>query len=85
MFHDIPDFRSELRGSAVEGDIAWAEWRWFGTRPDGTRFDMRGVTIFGIQADQIKWARLYMEPVQEAGAGIDTAVKSLTQGSPQEH
>lgn len=84
IFHDIPDFRSELRGSAVEGDSAWAEWRWFGTRHDGTRFDLRGVTIFSIPADQIKWGRLYMEPVQEAGAGIDIAVKSLTHGSPPE-
>ena len=84
IFHDIPDFRSELLRSAVEGDMAWAEWRWFGTRRDGTRFDLRGVTIFGIQADQIKWGRLYMEPVQEAGAGIDTAVKNMTQGSPKE-
>jgi hypothetical protein len=84
IFHDIPDFRSELLRSAVEGDIAWAEWRWFGTRRDSTRFDLRGVTIFGIQADRIKWGRLYMEPVQDAGAGIDTAVKIMTQGSPKE-
>ncbi|WP_298907063.1 nuclear transport factor 2 family protein [uncultured Nostoc sp.] len=63
MFHDIPDFHSELLRSAVEGDTAWAEWYWFGTRRDGTRFGMRGATILGIQADQIEWARLYMEPV----------------------
>ncbi|MEH2078499.1 MAG: nuclear transport factor 2 family protein [Nostoc sp.] len=63
MFDDIPDFHSELLRSAVEGDTAWAEWYWFGTRCDGTRFGMRGATILGIQADQIEWARLYMEPV----------------------
>ena len=63
MFHDIPDFHSELLRSAVEGDTAWAEWHWFGTHRDGKQFGMRGVTILGIQADQIKWARLYMEPV----------------------
>ena len=84
IFHDIPDFHSELLRSAVEGDIAWAEWHWSGTRRDGTRFDLRGVTIFSIQADRIRWGRLYMEPVQEAGAGIDIAVKNITQGSPQE-
>ena len=84
LFHEVPDLRSELLGSAVEGDTAWAEWRWSGTRRDGTSFDMRGVTIMSIQADQIKSARLYMEPVQEAGAGIDAAVTNLTHRSPQE-
>src|SRR5437773_479959 len=52
IFHDIPDFHSELLRSAVEGDTAWTEWDWFGTRRDGTRFELRGVIIFGIQADQ---------------------------------
>jgi ketosteroid isomerase-like protein len=66
MFHDIPDFHSELLRLAVEGDTAWAEWYWFGTHRDGTRFGMRGVIIFGIQADRIEWARLYMEPVSES-------------------
>jgi ketosteroid isomerase-like protein len=63
MFHNIPDFHSELLRSAVEGDTAWAEWHWFGTHRDGSQIGMRGVTIFSIQADRIEWARLYMEPV----------------------
>jgi ketosteroid isomerase-like protein len=62
MFHNIPDFRSELLRSAVEGDTIWAEWHWFGTDRNGTRFGVRGVSILGIQADQIEWARFYMEP-----------------------
>ncbi|WP_009634552.1 nuclear transport factor 2 family protein [Synechocystis sp. PCC 7509] len=66
MFHDIPDFHSELLRLAVEGDTAWAEWYWFGTHRDRTRFGMRGVIIFGIQADRIEWSRLYMEPVSES-------------------
>ena len=81
IFQDIPDFHSELLGWAVEGDTVWTEWHWFGTRRDGTRFEMRGVTIFGIQADQIKWGRLYMEITQATGTGIDTAVRRMTQGS----
>ena len=32
--------------------------------PKGNRFDLRGVIIHGIEASQIKWARLYMEPVE---------------------
>jgi len=43
--------------------VSIAEWYWFGTHRDGTQFGMRGVSIVGVQADQIKWARLYMEPV----------------------
>lgn len=63
IFQAIPDFHSELLRSAVEGDTTWAEWHWSGTHHNGTPFGMRGVTILGIQADQIEWARLYMEPV----------------------
>lgn len=63
MFHNIPDFHSELLRSTVEGDTTWAEWYWFGTHRDGSHFGIRGVTILGIQADQIEWAHLYMEPV----------------------
>jgi SnoaL-like domain len=63
IFHDIPDFHSELLRSVVEGDTAWAEWYWFGTHRDGMQFGMRGVTILGIQTDRIEWARLYMEPL----------------------
>lgn len=68
IFQDVPDIHAELIHSAVEGDMVWAEWHWFGTRRDSTQFAVRGVTIMGIQADQIMWGRLYMEPVQEAGA-----------------
>ena len=63
IFHNIPDFHSQLLRLAVESDTTWAEWYWFGTHRDGSQFGMRGVTILGIQADQIEWARLYMEPV----------------------
>ena len=63
MFHDIPDFQSELLSLAVDGDTIWAEWHWFGTRRDGIPFSIRGVSIVGVQGDQIEWARFYMEPV----------------------
>jgi hypothetical protein len=38
-----------------------------GNRIDGTRLEMRGVTIFGIQHDRIMWGRLYMEDVGRSG------------------
>lgn len=84
VFSSTPDFRSELLRVVVEGDTEWAEWHWFGTRSDGTRFDMRGMTIFGIQDGRAIWGRLYMEEVQEAGAGIDAVVRDLTHRPAQE-
>jgi ketosteroid isomerase-like protein len=84
IFSSTPDFRSELLQTAYDGDTGWGEWRWFGTHTDGTRFEMRGVAIFGFKDHRITWGRLYMEPVQEAGAGIDAAVSGLTHGRSKE-
>jgi hypothetical protein len=80
VFAGVPDFRAGLLRSAQEGDTGWAEWHWHGTRTDGTRLDMRGVTIFGIRDDRIAWGRLYLEDVQ-AGQGIDQAVRHMAQGT----
>jgi ketosteroid isomerase-like protein len=79
IFQDVPDFHAELIRSTVAGDTAWSEWHYSGIRRNGVQLDMRGVAILGVEADQIKWARLYIEPVQTTGKGIDTAVKSLFQ------
>jgi SnoaL-like domain len=79
VFQDVPDFHAEVLRSAGVGDTAWTEWHFSGTRRNGVLLDMRGVDIYGIEADQIKWARLYIEPVQATGSGIDAAVKSLFQ------
>ena len=84
LFSSTPDFRSELISAASEGDTGWAEWSWSGMRTDGTRFEMRGMTIFGVRNGRITWQRLYMEEVEEAGAGIDAVVHSLTHKPPQE-
>jgi hypothetical protein len=80
VFADVPDFRSDLVRSASDGDSGWAEWHWHGTRPDGTRMDLRGVSIFGVRVDRIAWGRLYMDYVDTAGAGIDHAVEEMTRG-----
>ena len=49
-----------------------------GTRVDGTRLEMRGVTIFGVQDDRILWGRLFMDEVDRSGEGIDQAVRDIT-------
>jgi ketosteroid isomerase-like protein len=66
IFSSVPDVQAEIVRSSVEGDTVWTEWRWYGTQTDGTPFDVRSVTIFGVQSDQIIWGRLYMEPVQQS-------------------
>jgi ketosteroid isomerase-like protein len=75
IFGGVPDFHAELVRSATYGDTAWSEWHWSGTRGDGTRLEMRGVTIFGVRDNRIVWGRLYMEPVQETGTGIDAQMR----------
>jgi ketosteroid isomerase-like protein len=79
MFAALPDFRAEVVRSAVADDTVWVEWRWTGTRADGTRLDARGACIFGIHADRLAWGRLYMEDV-DVGHGIEAAVASLAGG-----
>ena len=81
MFAAMPDFRSDVLRTAVAGDSAWVEWRWTGTRADGSRMQACGACIFGVRVDRITWGRLYMEEV-EVGAGIDVAVTHLTEGDP---
>jgi ketosteroid isomerase-like protein len=78
VFDGVPDFRSELLRSAADGDTVWSEWHWRGTQSDGTPLDMVGVFVCGVREGRISWARLYMEPVEQAGAGIESAVRRMT-------
>jgi ketosteroid isomerase-like protein len=84
IFNGVADFRSELLRSATEGDTGWAEWHWSGTHADGKPMEMRGVTIFGVRDNRIVWGRLYMEPVQQTGAGIDAQMQDWAHGTPPE-
>jgi ketosteroid isomerase-like protein len=84
IFTNIPDFRSELLAAVTQGDQIWTEWYWYGTRLDGTRFVMRGMAIFGVRDGQIRSGRLYMEPIEEQGPGIDASTQRLTHGTSQE-
>ncbi len=79
IFESFPDFKAELLGHTTEGNTVWAEWQW-----TATGLHMRGVTIFGVEADRIIWGRLYMEPVEEAEETIDEAMQRMTEQSQQE-
>jgi steroid delta-isomerase-like uncharacterized protein len=78
IFQGVPDFRAELIRSAVDGEGVWAEWGWHGTRTDGSRLEMSGVTIFGVRAERIVWGRLYMEMIETGGGDIREAMERMT-------
>jgi ketosteroid isomerase-like protein len=78
VFSGVQDFRAELVATAVDAETLWSEWRWSGTHEDGSRLEMAGVIILGVQRGRITWARLYVEPVDEGGDGIDGAVRAMS-------
>ena len=78
VFSGVADFRAEVVGMSASGDTVWSEWRWKGTQSDGGRLDMAGVIVLGLRDDRIAWARLYIEPVERQGAGIEAAVRDMT-------
>jgi hypothetical protein len=39
---------------------------------------MAGVIVGGVREGRLAWARLYVEPVEAAGAGIDAAVREMS-------
>src|SRR5215471_18176527 len=65
FFSTIPDIQIEILGEVTEGDTVWAEVHFHGEQTDGKQFTVRGVTLQSISADQIIWARMYIETVQE--------------------
>ena len=78
IFREIADVRGELVRSAASDGEEWGEWTISGTRRDGSRMEMRGVIINGIREGRIAWARLYLELLEEGGAGIDAAINRVT-------
>ena len=75
LFSGVPDFQADLIRCTVDGDEAWTEWRMHGNRTDGTSLDMRGMAVFGVEAELITWGRLYLELVEEGGEGIEASVR----------
>jgi hypothetical protein len=78
MFAGVPDFHAELVDSATDGSTAWGEFEWRGTKSDGSELHSRGVIIGTVRDGRLAAARLYMEDVEQAGRGIDAAVKGLS-------
>jgi hypothetical protein len=61
----LPDLRWDLVDACFDTDAAWCEWRWHGTRLDGTRFDRQGVVIYRIEAGRMVRGRLYVGDLPE--------------------
>ena len=78
VFSGVPDFRAELVATAADGDTMWSEWRWRGTHADGSRLDMAGVIVAGVHGGSLEWARLYVEPIESGGEGIQAAVREMS-------
>ena len=77
MFDRIPDVTAEVLRTSVDGQEVWSEWEMRGTRPGGGPHHMRGVVIFGVGGQRITWARVYLEPVDAGGGGVDAAVAEI--------
>ena len=80
VFAGVPDFRAELLRSIAEGDVAFTEWHWHGHQSASGELDMAGVIVVGVRDGRIAWGRLYVEPIESAGAGIDAQVRRMAGG-----
>jgi ketosteroid isomerase-like protein len=65
FFTTIPDIQIDILNAVETGDTIWAELHFHGMRTDGKPHNVKGVVLEGIRANQIIWARLYIESVQE--------------------
>ena len=76
IFAAVPNLEADMVGCVSQGDAVWTEWEMRGTRLDGARHLMRGVSIFEVADDAFAAVRFYLEPVELTGVAIDAAVKS---------
>lgn len=64
MFENTPDLSARFPAVTVDGDTVWAEWEIDGTQTDGSELEMRGVAIWEVEEDLLRWGRIYLEPVE---------------------
>ena len=74
IFAFVPDVRARVIRSVVDGETVWTEWEMTGTRRDGSPDLMRGVIIFSVIGQTARWARFYLEPVDDEPGDVDEAV-----------
>lgn len=71
----LPDLHAKILRMAADKDTVWVEWSISGTEKDKTRVELLGVGIHGVRNDRIIWGRIYLEPIQKPGAGMDAIVR----------
>jgi ketosteroid isomerase-like protein len=76
IFAGVPDITTRVVRSATDGATLWTEWEMSGTRRDGGAHLLRGVFIFGIGGGLIRTGRMFLEPVEESGPGMDRAISA---------
>ena len=85
VFAGVPDFHAELLASATTEDgVEIGEWHWQGTHADGSPFAMQGITVMGVEDGHLAWGRLYMEPIERDGAGIEQMVRETYRPPPED-
>jgi hypothetical protein len=77
MFEEVPDLRIDVLRSAIGDDEVRTELRVHGRKAGGDPFEYRGMTVWGVRDDLIAWARLYFEPVEVGGSGIDERIQHV--------
>jgi ketosteroid isomerase-like protein len=82
IFAAVPDITTQLVRTTVDGDAVWTEWEMAGTRRDGTAHRTAGVFIFGVTDGQIRWGRMFLEPVDTTGSDIDAVVRAQVGAKP---
>lgn len=85
IFSGVADFAADLVRHSQDDGEEWSEWRWTGTRQDGSTLDMSGVIILGVRDGLISWGRLYIEPVEAVEETIDEAVQRMTGQGPEQN
>ena len=75
IFAFVPDIRAQVIRSVVDDETVWTEWDMTGTRRDGSPHHMCGVIIFSVIGGTARWARFYLEPVDDQPSDVDRAVR----------
>ena len=74
IFAGVPDIRSAVLDTVIDGERVWTEWSMAGTRRDGSAHEMAGISVFTVSGDEITAARFYLEPVERGSGTVDDAV-----------
>ena len=77
MFEEVPDLTLDVLRSAMARDEVWTELRVHGRSTDGSPFEYRGITVWGVRDDRIAWGRLYFETVEAEGVDIDERMQQV--------